>query len=296
MRLVSLICFLHIITLSSMHAQLKLNYKTEYLFHDTLLYNIYDNPRIQHVKIAGKDVLFHAYYKHSQILHAVFLKKDDFFYFEEYTYDGDVCARGKLVTNPKYCKKDTQHIFSPITLKEIENTITCYYALVKVGQWEYINEQTTLSGSYFNGKKEGIWKKTIGNNLVSNIYSYKSDSLYKDSSIANIQNYQNDSLYNILHGVWFASRMSKQGDTYILERENREFTFDYSLKFKNDFSFERNNKFLIDKHPHNHNEGTWSWNNDKTLSLITAEEKTTYQILYIDKKRIIVQKIIYQKI
>lgn len=278
-------------------SMLKFQYKTALLLNDSNMYVIPDASDIKAINYGGKEIAYHSFFKNTHQLHATFIKKDDYYIFEEYNTAGNIIAKGKFIQNVLYCKKDTQNIFSPITLKEIEKHITCYYNLVKVGIWEYNTlRNEKIIGNYFNGKKDGIWKSYINDSYLSNIKTYKLDVVLKDSSIHQISNYNKDSLKSLLDGVWYATTINKADSTYILQRDSKDFSFEYSIKIMNDQLFERNAKFIIENSPLNSLKGNWKWNDDNTLSLSTSNQNIIIQFLYIDKKEIIIKEIHQQKI
>ena len=282
----------------SAQSSLKYQYKTILLLNDS---NLYVNTKLSDIKailFGAKEIGYHSFYSNTHQLHATFIKKDDFFIFEEYDLDGNIIAKGKYIQNVLFCKKDTQNILSPITLKEIEKHITCYYNLVKVGVWEYTKSSNEkIIGNYFNGKKDGIWKCYLNENYLSHIQMYKLGIMTKDSSIHQVTNYTKDSLRAILdNGIWYATNINQIDTTYILQKESKDFSFDYTLKFSTDNLFERNSKFIIENSTLNSIKGKWIWNEDNTLTLSSVNRLITLQFLYIDNKEIIIKEIHQQKI
>jgi hypothetical protein len=267
----------------------KNQYKSVLLLNDSSIYSINDIPTIQAIQYAGKEIGYHAFYKESHLLHATFIKKDEFFVFEEYDQNGHIISKGKLLQNVIYCKKDSQSILSPITLKEIEKHITCYYNLIKIGQWEYNYNDIKTKGNYFNGKKDGIWKTFINDNRLSNLRTYKMDSILADSNINSVNNYSKDSLSNLLNSIWYVTPINKNTSTFIFEKNTNDYTFDYTLKINNNNLFEKSYKFKIDNTPNNFT-GNWRLNDDKSLTLTYNNKETILYILYIDNKEIIIKE------
>jgi len=278
-------------------ALMKYQYKSVLLLNDSSIYVNNDASIQKPINYGGKEIGFHTFYNQSNILHATFIKKDDFYIYEEYDQQGNIIAKGKLIQNVLYCKKDSQIIFSPITLKEIEKHVTCYYSLVKIGVWEYHDiEQNKLIGNYFNGKKDGIWKSYLNNTYLSNIKWYKMDRLVRDSNVHSINQYQKDSLNHLLGGLWYATIIDTNHQTAILERKTKDYSFDYCLKLFSNNLFERNKKFIVENNPNNSLKGAWKWNDDNTITLSSNEQHITLQFLYIDKNEIIIKEIHQSKI
>ena len=287
------ISFIALLVLSSciVFAQslVKNQYKSALLLNDSTIYSINDIPTIQAIQYASKEIGYHAFYKESHLLHATFIKKDEFFIFEEYDQSGNIISKGKLLQNVMYCKKDSHSIMSPITLKEIEKHITCYYNLIKIGQWEYNYNDIKTKGNYFNGKKDGIWKTYVNDNRLSNISTYKMDSIVSDSNINSVNNYTKDSLRNLLNSTWYVTPINKKSATFIFEKNTNDYTFDYTLKINNDNLFEKSYKFKIDNTPNNFT-GNWRLNDDKSVTLTYNNKEIILYILYIDNKEIIIKE------
>lgn len=294
---ISLFTLIFISFVSFSQGLIKSQYKSVLLLNDSSIYVNNDASIQKPIIYAGKEIGFHTFYNHSNILHATFIKKDDFYIYEEYDQLGNIIAKGKLIQNVLYCKKDSQMILSPITLKEIEKHITCYYSLVKIGAWEYHDlDHNKLTGNYFNGKKDGTWKNYLNNSYLSNIKWYKMDSLIRDSNVHSIHQFHKDSLNHMLGGMWYATIIGSDQQTALLERKTNDYSFDYSLKLSNDNLFERNKKFIVENNPFNSMKGQWKWNDDNTITLSTNNQLITLQFLYIDKNEIIIKEIHQSKI
>lgn len=298
MKKLGLICILFCLQqLLWSQGSIKYQIKNEVLFADSNLYEAKESPTIKPISYLGKDIAYHAFYNHSNILHAVFIKKEDQFVFEEYAMSGAIIAKGKLMQNMLYCVKDTHNILSPITLKVTEKHITCYYSLLKVGKWEIMDEEQNIhSGNYFNGKKDGVWKYYINKDYLSNIQIYRMDSLLQDSNVHHVSNYSKDSLSHLLGGLWYASILDKNTHTMILKREVKDYSYDYSLKMLADNNFERNKQFIVANDPETSMKGNWEWNADNSLTLNAHKQQIRLQFLYVDKKEIIIKEIHQPKI